>query len=436
MRRRMCVLAGIVLGVPLLAAAQMPDSSPMAPSDSIFLRARQLVSEGRGATGRAIVDSVLATRPEGSGPYAEALFWRASLAATAADAERDYRRLAVEFPMSARSEDALLRLAQMELARGDRAMAVKHLERLTLEHQTATARPRASYWMARILFENGDLRGGCTALASARATVAAADVELRNEVSYLSRRCAGVAIARTDSAVPVPAPSAGPITPPVPTPVPAAPTEVASAVPAVPTPATPSPFNVLVPEAAATSLPATAPPGVPADSARLRPRADTVGPAVRAPPPSPETQPVFVAATSVIPEEKGSVTPPVTAPSNAPATTPVDTAPAATAPSRPPVDPVDPVAAKPAPATRALARPAARPAAARFTVQVAAYDSRPPAEKMAATLVRAGWEARVSGSDRPFRVRVGRYATRAEAVAAAKALAAKKIGGFVTEAEP
>ena len=161
MRHQVPRLLALLL-LPAIAAAQVPAPSPgTAPPDSVFLRAQRLVSEGRGSTGRALVDSVLAARVDGSAPYAEALFWRASLAASAVDAERDYRRLAVEFQMSPRSEDALLRLAQMELARGDRAMAVKHLERLALEHPTATARPRASYWMARILFENGDLPGGC-----------------------------------------------------------------------------------------------------------------------------------------------------------------------------------------------------------------------------------------------------------------------------------
>ena len=76
------------------------------------------------------------------------------------------------------------------------------------------------------------------------------------------------------------------------------------------------------------------------------------------------------------------------------------------------------------------------PRAGRFTVQVAAYDSRPAAEKLAATLVRAGWDARVSGTDRPFRVRIGRYATRADASAVVKSLEAKKIVAFVAETEP
>jgi hypothetical protein len=50
-----------------------------------------------------------------------------------------------------------------------------------------------------------------------------------------------------------------------------------------------------------------------------------------------------------------------------------------------------------------------------FTVQVAAYDTRAAAERLATTLRGQGLEARVVGSAKPFRVRVGRYATRGEA---------------------
>ena len=134
-----------------------------------FARAQRLVAEGQGAAGRAVVDSTIAATDSTSPVFAEGIFWRASLAAAAADAERDYRTLAVEYPLSPRSADALLRLAQLEMARGDRALAVKHLERLTLEHPTSPARPRASYWMARVYFESADVPHACAALDAARA---------------------------------------------------------------------------------------------------------------------------------------------------------------------------------------------------------------------------------------------------------------------------
>lgn len=50
-----------------------------------------------------------------------------------------------------------------------------------------------------------------------------------------------------------------------------------------------------------------------------------------------------------------------------------------------------------------------------FTVQVAAYETQPAADRLATTLRGQGLEARVVGTSKPFRVRVGRYATRGEA---------------------
>jgi hypothetical protein len=55
-----------------------------------------------------------------------------------------------------------------------------------------------------------------------------------------------------------------------------------------------------------------------------------------------------------------------------------------------------------------------------FTVQVAAYDTKAGADRLATKLRGQGLEARVVGSSKPFRVRVGRYATRAEAEEASR----------------
>lgn len=65
---------------------------------------------------------------------------------------------------------------------------------------------------------------------------------------------------------------------------------------------------------------------------------------------------------------------------------------------------------KPAPDTT----PAPRRTGA-FTVQIAAYDTKSAADRLASKLRGQGLEARVVGTKKPFRVRVGRYATRAEA---------------------
>jgi cell division protein FtsN len=70
-----------------------------------------------------------------------------------------------------------------------------------------------------------------------------------------------------------------------------------------------------------------------------------------------------------------------------------------------------------------------------YTVQVAAYDTRAAAEGLIAKLEVRGYTARLATTVRPFRVRIGRYDTRVDAVAAQQRLKAKGIEGFVTEME-
>ena len=328
-------------------AAAVP-SREDAAVDAALARAQRLVGNGQGSAGRELVDSVLAATPVTSPRFPEILFTRASLSATAVQAERDYRRLFVEFPISPRAADALLRLAQLEIARGDRALARKHLERLAREHPGSPALPRANYWLARVRFESGDTRNGCAALDAARAASGPGDVELRNQIDYYASRCGGLSSA-----------------------TPTAPATVA---------ATP----------AATAAPVTgAPPspGAAVPAARSAPTAPA-GPTVSAPP---TAAPVATAAVPAVeaPEPSG----------------------AAASPS--------------APAARSV-----------FSVQVAAYNTRAPAEQLAAKLYRRGVAARVDGQSAPYRVRVGRYRTHAEAADAAERLRAQRISGIVVESEP
>ena len=197
------ILIGLGAGV---AVAQ---ARPATAADSVFARARSLVAGGNGAAGRVLVDSMLTVATPGSPAYAEALYWRATLAATSTDAESDFRRIIVEYPLSARSGDALLQLAQLEVARGDRASAITHLERFLLENPHSADRPRTALLLIRLSFEQNDPQAACVFLARVLTEVPDSDVELRNQLSYYSPRCAavdtthaaGAAVAASDSAL-------------------------------------------------------------------------------------------------------------------------------------------------------------------------------------------------------------------------------------------
>ena len=167
-----------------------------------FARARRLVNDGEAKAGRAVVDSMLAAALPNSPAYAEALYWRGVLAEDGELARTDLLRVAIEFPFSPRSSDALLRLGQLEFTRGDRVTALRHLEQLAREHPDAPARAAGRYWTARLLLEDEKPAEACVALREAQRLAAAGDVELVNQIEYYSRGCATTdEKARADSAV-------------------------------------------------------------------------------------------------------------------------------------------------------------------------------------------------------------------------------------------
>jgi cell division septation protein DedD len=180
-------LGVLMLVLPAAIAAQDATRG----SDSVFAQAQRLVADGRGEEGRALVERTLASAPAGSAQYAEALYWRGVMAPTAAEAERDLRRVIIEFPLSSIADDALLRLAQLEIARGDRTRATEHLERLLIEHPSSDVRPRAQLTIARMQLDAGQAATGCATLRDASASVASTEIELRNQIAFLQQRCTG-----------------------------------------------------------------------------------------------------------------------------------------------------------------------------------------------------------------------------------------------------
>jgi cell division protein FtsN len=102
-------------------------------------------------------------------------------------------------------------------------------------------------------------------------------------------------------------------------------------------------------------------------------------------------------------------------------------------PARPPMPEPDPVRLV---ATARPSGPAALPER-RFTIQVAAFKTRPQAETMRRGLVDGGYDAYISESTGPsgarYRVRVGVYPTRDDAQQAAQRLAAeRRVTTFIT----
>ena len=336
---------GILAGAFASCVATMAVAQTTArPTDPVFVRAQALVSDGNGVAGRALIDSVMAATQPSARLYPEALFWRATLASNAADAESDYKHLVVDYPLAPQAEDALLRLAQLELARGDRDGALTHLQRIPRDYPRSKSLARASYWTARVLFEKNDIPNACAANANALSKASADEIELRNQIQYQGQRCPSLAAS------------------------------VASAKP---------------------------------------PTIDTTAPAPAM------TVSVPSAPTATAPSAGGSAVKEVKT---------VDAVPAKSAPSTLPVAKTE-VASVP---VATVSKPATVTSSGTiYSVQVAAYNQKTGASKLASSLVKRGYAARVDGDTAPFRVRIGRYSTAGEAEKALARIKAKHISGFV-----
>lgn len=223
-RTRSVLLAGCSVAIALSVG---PSVRLLAQDNPAVRAAVGLAAEGRGDSARGLVASILAHSRPGDSTWVEALYWRARLATTGDSAERDLRRVAIEYSGSKYADEALLQLSQLALAAGNPASALELSTRLRSDYPGSALRARAALWAARAAFDVGEPRKACMYLDTAR-TDAASDVEFTNQVRFYQARCTAAVVAappttdssaapaRPDSAAAsVPAPPATP-TPPAP----------------------------------------------------------------------------------------------------------------------------------------------------------------------------------------------------------------------------
>ncbi len=289
MMRPLVIIA--VLSAMYTARAAQAQASPAVERTTV--RARAMFDAGDGTSARALLDSLVGAVPPGTTDLAEALYWRAVLAERVNDAERDWKKLVIDVPLSARAPDALVRLGELDMLRGHPADARVYFTRL-LRDFPSEYRAKGLLWLSRSYFDQRNMSSGCSTLDSLQSTDMP-DGELRLQSSELLRRC---------------------------------------------------PKNGAVPSAAPSAVPSSAP-AAPASSATR-----------------------------------------VTSP------------------------------------------------AGRFSVQLAAYDTRAEAEAAVQRFARRAIDARIDGEQKPFRVRVGYHSTRAAAAAALAALKKQGFDGFVAERAP
>lgn len=417
-----CIVALLIaLALPSVASAQSAKDS------AAYLRAQQMVANGDATGGRKLADSVANAAQAGTAAYAEGLYWRATLASNARDSEHAYRQIIVDYPLSGRVADALLRIGQLEAARGENAAALQHFQRLVLEHPLSPLRPEASYWVARMYFDANDASHACAANNDALANAPASNIELRNRISFQQQRCRGVTLAANTPATP--APTAAPAReksaektaeknvpvvnnpkPPVkPTP------RVAEAAKETPKEAPNEVVKKAVPERHDTIAKATEQAAESASAtAASAPAANstTASGVVSRQPTKEEVDRALASAAQTQLLKK------TTATTATKTTTKASTKTSAKTPAKLAAESTSKTSSK---------------SSGRFAVQIAAFATRGPAGEMAMNLRGRGYDAYVDGSAAPYRVRIGHFATHGAAAQELAKLKAKHIDGFVAE---
>lgn len=192
--------AGLALAAML--AAWPATGAAAQEVDSALARVERLIVVGDRASARGVIDSLVAALPAEYPRLGDVLYWRGASASNAADAERDYLRVSVEHPFVSRAPDALMALAQLEFARGDRTAARRRYDRLLRDYPSGRHVPRASLLAGRLAIEEGDAAAGCVTLSSARAHVPPTDIELGNQFDYYLGQCSRLRPAGPDTLVP------------------------------------------------------------------------------------------------------------------------------------------------------------------------------------------------------------------------------------------
>ena len=395
--------------------AQNADSAHTARAADVLARVRRYTS-GDVQAARALADSLVSALPADATVMPEALFAKASIAASAADAAREYSRIVTDYRFAARVPDALMRLAILESARNNRLGALGHLDRLLRDHGESAVRSRASLLAGRMRMDMNDPARGCDLLAAAFASAGANERDVIDQAQTAAARCpTSIAVMAERDPPPMGITRA-------PRAVPGAGATLASVSPRR-GPARASPAAVPLPPAKVSAPVARRDDAVavtPVTHVTLVVRRDTVRAAA----------PITVAA---VPATEATLAAPSAAPivaatgarTAAPSAASIVAATAART-AVPYATPTNAAIVGPSAASTVVSTvvptvvPSARPAAAeRYGVQFAAYNDRPGAARLAAVLQERGISARVEGTTAPFRVRAGRFTTRAEAEAAA-----------------
>jgi len=139
---------------------------------------------GGTAAAAAIVAVLLWWRLDG---MAGLLAVRAASASSTTEAEETYTRIAGMRTSSRQRENALLRLAQLQVARGAHTEALRWLEVLNRDFPADSASSDRRYWVSRALFAAADTTRACATVQSVRS---ASSQRLAADFAAMGQECA------------------------------------------------------------------------------------------------------------------------------------------------------------------------------------------------------------------------------------------------------
>jgi general secretion pathway protein A len=120
----------------------------------------------------------------------ESAYRRTMAASSATDAEHVLNAFVQGFGASKHWDDAVLRLAQLEISRGDRAAAIQHLQRLADHAPAPLDKTRALVFVSQARLDSGDTTSACQSLSPELASTTGADTSLAHQLTTIASLCA------------------------------------------------------------------------------------------------------------------------------------------------------------------------------------------------------------------------------------------------------
>ncbi len=182
----------------LVAASAFAPAVVRAQTDPRLVAVVRQAQEGQSDSARATVGRLLQSTPPTDSLYPEILYTQAMVASDAGEMRTELQRIAVEYSTSSWADDALLRLVQMDYATRNLSGAARNIEKLRADYPASNLLAQASYWAARVYFDQSNSVQACRWLADGL-TRSQGNVELQNQLGYLNQRCANVTVATGDS---------------------------------------------------------------------------------------------------------------------------------------------------------------------------------------------------------------------------------------------